>query len=206
MVSAEDSFECSKCGAVTKSSDFSFKDQNLYQALKTQGECENCAKGETSPSTPSPQQMFEQYFTMLDCIVKHDWTSHVLLLEGIEAAIKKGLPYETIQALVKIHDQHVEASMLTLSFLMPDKECLPKIQELLRAVGWMNACEEHMGEKFSELSATPLSPKLLKFIDNLPMLMKLRRDIRRQLESELFKSMIEPQPQVALLGAADSKE
>lgn len=200
---SEDSFQCSKCGSVTKSSDYDFKDQNLYQGLKKQGLCENCAKGETPPPPISSQQMFEQYFEVLDCIAKHDWSGHVLLLEGIEAAIKKGLDPKTIEELIKTHDQHVETSMLTLSLLLPDKECLAKIQELWRAVGWMNTCEEHMEEKFA---VTPLTPQMQKLKDNLPMLMKVRRDIRRKLEAQLFRSMIEEPKQVTLPGAADSTD
>ena len=44
-----DQFTCTKCGTVTKLTDYDFKDGNLYYALKKQGECEKCTKGEGEP-------------------------------------------------------------------------------------------------------------------------------------------------------------
>jgi hypothetical protein len=182
----EDSFQCSKCGTVTKSSDYDFKDQNLYQALKGQGLCEDCAKGEP-PQARSTEQVYEQIHEVSDCIAKHLWTTHVLLLEGVEAAVQKD---QDPNSLIVIHDQLTDLARRAISILMPDKECIAKIPELWQAVGWLNGAEEHMLDKHQKftLKVQPF-PQVKPFIEALPTLMHATRTIRRNLERELFRSM-----------------
>jgi hypothetical protein len=200
---SEDSFQCSKCGTVTKSSDYDFKDQNLYQALKKQTLCENCAKGETPPKAPSAEQIFEQIHEASDCILKHGPTACVKLLEGVEAAMQKG---QDTESLIVIHDQAVGLVRRTVSLLIPDKECIAKIPELWEAVGWLNGMEEHMLQQYEEFTHhTEPFPQIKPYIEALPKLMQVTRTIRRNLEKELFRSMVVIKPEsVTLPEAADS--
>jgi hypothetical protein len=200
---SEDSFTCSKCGAVTKSSDYDFKDQNLYQALKQQTLCENCAKGETPPKTPSPEQIFEQIHEAAGCILKHGPTACVKLLEGVEAAMQKD---QDPTSLIVIHDQAVALVRRVVTVLYPDKECIAKIPELWEAVGWLNGMEEHMLQEYEEFHHhTDPYPQVKAFVNALPTLMQATRTIRRNLEKELFRSMVVIKPEsVTLPEAADS--
>lgn len=200
---SEDSFQCSKCGAVTKSSDYDFKDQNLYQALKKQTLCEDCAKGETPPKTPSPEQVFEQIHEAAGCIMKHGPTACVKLLEGVEAAMQEGLDPAN---LIAIHDQTVGLVRRAITVLIPDKVCIAKFPELWEAVGWLNGMEEHMLQEYEEFHHhTEPYPQVKPFVEALPKLMHITRTIRRNLEKELFRSMIVTKPEsVTLPEAADS--
>jgi hypothetical protein len=142
---------------------------------------------ESEEAKKAREKRFNQVFELLDCIAKHDWSTHVLLFEGIEAAIEKGESPECIQTLVKIHDKHVEITMQTLSYLIPDRQCLAQIQELWRAVGWMNLTEEHLEEKYA---AKPLATEIRSFVNDIDGMLQARRRLRRELETLLFKSML----------------
>lgn len=134
------------------------------------------------------QQLFEQIHVIADCILKHLPTSHVLLFEGIEAAVQKGLDPS---GLVEIHRQSVDLMRRTISLLIPDNECIAKIPELWQCVGWLNAAEEHMLDKYEEYTLrSKAEPQVKPLVESLLKIMHATRSVRRNLERELFRSLV----------------
>jgi hypothetical protein len=137
------------------------------------------------------QKIFQIIHEIADCILKHCPTVEVLLLEGVEAAKKKGLDPEPLIAL------RGQVSTLTdtiISLLIPDDQPrLAQIRELWQAIGWLNGAEQHMIDKYQKYVDAKPHPAVASLVQKLPELTAITREIRRQLERELFRSMVEKQ-------------
>jgi hypothetical protein len=136
------------------------------------------------------QKVFEIIHEIADCILKHSPTVEVLLLEGVEAAKKKGLDPEPLIAL-RGQVSTLTDTIITL-LISDDQPRLAQIRELWQAVGWLNGAEQHMIDKYQKYGAKP-HPAVASLVQKLPELTAITREIRRQLERELFRSMVEKQ-------------
>lgn len=139
--------------------------------------------------------LFEQIHEASDCVLKHSFTSPVYLQEGIQAAIQKGIDPDE---LIRIHAQQTELAQKINSLLLPDTPNLSQIQELWQAVGWMNGAEEHMTQKYEEHTTVKdgqvvlkegVASELKEYFLSLPLLIHAQRQIRRNLERTIFRSM-----------------
>jgi len=84
-----DSYKCSKCGNKIKLTDYSYKDGNLYYALKSEGVCEDCAKM-TKP-TPSVEH------SKLELMIKNIDTAADIIRRIDLSALKTPIAPEPIK-------------------------------------------------------------------------------------------------------------